>query len=138
MYTTIEIDFDVFKELTVRRDNESVSYNDVLRVLLGLGSKQADGDKKANENSKGEPWTVKRVTFPHGAEFRASYQGRVYYAVVDDGALVFEGKRYTSPSPAAMAITNNPVNGWRFWECRLPGSTQWTSMNTYRADKLQL
>ena len=34
--TTIEIDFDVFKELTIRRTTESVTYNDVLLELLGL------------------------------------------------------------------------------------------------------
>ena len=33
---TIEIDFDVFKELTNRRKTENVSYNDVLRELLNL------------------------------------------------------------------------------------------------------
>jgi hypothetical protein len=138
MYTKIEIDFDVFKELTSKRDNESVSYNDVLRLLLGLESNQANVDKKKERISRGKAWTVKRVTFPHGTEFRASYQGREYNAVVDDGALVFEGKRYTSPSPAAMAITNNSVNGWVFWECRFPGTSQWTSMNRYRAGELQL
>jgi len=31
----IEIDFDVFKELTQRRRDESVTYNDVIRALLG-------------------------------------------------------------------------------------------------------
>ena len=33
---TIEVDFDVFKALTMRRPSEIVSENDVLRELLGL------------------------------------------------------------------------------------------------------
>ena len=31
---TIEIDFDVFKEITARRKNEGITPNDVLRELL--------------------------------------------------------------------------------------------------------
>lgn len=37
---TIDIDFDVFKELTRRRSSEEVTYNDVIRELLGLGVKK--------------------------------------------------------------------------------------------------
>ena len=33
---TIEVDFEVFKELTVRRESESMTENDVIRLLLGL------------------------------------------------------------------------------------------------------
>ena len=35
---TIEIDFDVYKALTLKRETEDVSYNDVFREILGLGS----------------------------------------------------------------------------------------------------
>lgn len=44
---------------------------------------------------------------------------------VQSGALVVDGKPYDSPSAAAVAITGNAVNGWRFWECRLPGQSGW-------------
>lgn len=33
---TIEVDFEVYKELTVRRESESMTENDVIRLLLGL------------------------------------------------------------------------------------------------------
>lgn len=33
---TIDIDFDVYKALTMRREKEEMSYNDVLRQMLGL------------------------------------------------------------------------------------------------------
>ena len=36
----IEIDFEVFKEITVRRKNEGITPNDVLRELFGLGPRQ--------------------------------------------------------------------------------------------------
>ena len=39
---TIEIDFDVYKKLTVRRESEEVSYNDVIRDLLKMSPKKSD------------------------------------------------------------------------------------------------
>lgn len=120
----IEVDFEVFKELTVRRTSESMTENDVIRLLLGLddtSSKPAAG----KENAGGNPWVCKGVVFQSGTEFRSTYKGQLYSGVVAEGALVVQGKRYTSPSSAAVAITGNPVNGWRFWECLLPGRKQW-------------
>lgn len=121
---TIDVDFEVFKALTIRRTSESMTENDVIRSLLGLDeaiSNPTVGDKTEG----GNPWVCKGVTFPHGTEFRATYKGQLYSGVVSEGALVVQGKRFTSPSSAAVAITGNPVNGWRFWECLLPGRQQW-------------
>lgn len=120
----IEVDFEVFKELTVRRTSESMTENDVIRSLLGLDG-TATKPAAGNENAGGNPWVCKGVVFPHGTEFRATYKGQLYSGVVAEGALVVQGKRFTSPSSAAVAITRNPVNGWRFWECLLPGRKQW-------------
>lgn len=120
----IEVDFEVFKELTVRRTSESMTENDVIRSLLGLDD-PASKPTAGNETTGGNPWVCKGVAFPHGTEFRATYKGQLYSGVVAEGALVVQGKRFTSPSSAAVAITGNPVNGWRFWECLLPGRKQW-------------
>tara|TARA_R110001599_G_scaffold95594_4_gene247908 strand:- start:1076 stop:1471 length:396 start_codon:yes stop_codon:yes gene_type:complete len=120
----IEVDFEVFKELTVRRTSESMTENDVIRSLLGLDD-AAPNPAALKKNSGGNPWVCKGVVFPHGTEFHATYKGQLYSGVVAEGALVVQGKRFTSPSSAAVAITGNPVNGWRFWECLLPGKKQW-------------
>jgi Protein of unknown function (DUF2924)/Restriction Enzyme Adenine Methylase Associated len=136
MYTSIDIDFDVYKELTVRRKTHEMTENDVLREMLGLNhakSSKAQSNSAA-QNSAGIPWTWKGVTFPHGTEFRAEYSGRKYYAKVEDGAIVYEGKRFKSPSPAARAVTGNSVNGWTFWECKMPGKNTWVSMSELRKD----
>jgi len=117
MYT-IEIDFEVFKEITVRRATEHVTPNDVLRDLLGLAKTKKE---LTPGNVNARPWVTKGVTFPDGAEFRATYRGQVFQAIVRDGALVYNGKKYSSPSAAAVFITGNAVNGWVFWECKLPG-----------------
>jgi hypothetical protein len=75
---------------------------------------------------------VKGVKFPHGTEFRATYKGQIFNGVVEDGALAVNGKRFSSPSAAAVAITGNPVNGWIFWECKMPGQTKWKTIKSYR------
>jgi hypothetical protein len=129
--TNIEIDFDVFKQLTNRRAAESVTYNDVLRDLLGLEPFKAAVTGSAFESPAGS-WTTKGVTFPAGTEFRANYKGKAIFGKVESGFLVVNGKRFDSPSAAAVSITGNMVNGWIFWECRLPGKTSWQIIKTLR------
>ncbi len=75
---------------------------------------------------------MKGVRLPAGTEFRAMYKARSYFARVEGGALVLEGKRYDSPSAAAVSITGSAVNGWRFWEARLPGQSGWNMIESFR------
>lgn len=127
---TIEVDFDVYKALTLRRATEAVTENDVLRELLGLSPKrQSDTTTSAPAPSD---WVTKGIRFPSGTEFRANYKGKTYLGRVDSGALVLNGKRFDSPSAAAVSITHNPVNGWHFWQCRLPGQASWQMIKMLR------
>lgn len=125
----IDVDFDVFKALTIRRKSEQMTENEVIRRLLGL---EAANDPKGSEPPTGLAWVVKNVSFPHGTLFRAAYKGREYTGVVKNGSLVVEGQRFKSPSAAAVSITNSPVNGWRFWECKFPNSEEWRCAATLR------
>jgi hypothetical protein len=130
---TIEVDFDVFKALTARRSTEDVTENDVLRQLLRLPSR---GSSILKSDSPGpDDWVTKGVRLPVGTELRATYRGQTYLARVSSGALVYDGKRFNSPSAAAVSITHNPVNGWTFWECRLPGQGRWMSLKELRRSK---
>jgi hypothetical protein len=134
---TIEVDFDVYKALTLRRPTESVTENDVLRELLGLppaarAQPSALAASAAGVVSEPGAWITKGVRFPAGTEFRAHYKGETHLARVQNGALVLDGQRYDTPSAAAMAITGSPVNGWTFWECRLPGQAAWQMMKALR------
>src|SRR5437870_848824 len=118
---TIDVDFDVFKALTTRRPSENVTENDVLRQLLELPpSAQRAGGALSTPPTMGD-WVTKGIRFPAGTEFRATYKGQTHLGRVEGGALVLGGKRFVSPSSAAMSITGGNVNGWRFWQCRLPG-----------------
>jgi hypothetical protein len=136
---TIEVDFDVFKALTLRRPAESVTENDVLRELLGLSpaprSLNAARAPSVAPSIDPDSWLSKGVRFPAGTEFRAHYKGETHLARIEKGALVLAGKRYDTPSAAAMAITNSPVNGWTFWECRTPGQSGWRMIKTMRAGR---
>jgi hypothetical protein len=125
----IDIDFEVFKELTSRRPTEEVSYNDVLRELLKLGKPM----KTAKAAVNGRPWTVSDTSFPAGTEFMADYKGTAYTGIVKDGKLeLSDGGKFTTPSAAAVHITGSNVNGWRFWKCRLPGATQFVLVERLR------
>lgn len=126
---TIEIDFDVFKEITIHRKTEKITPNDVLRELFGLDPLEKNDDPLM---PSGKSWVTKGVTFPHGSEFRANYKGQEFIAEVKDGALYLNGKKFTSPSAAAVSITGNSVNGWIFWEGKLPGSSSWKIIKEYR------
>ena len=118
----IEIDFEVFKELTNRRPTEDVTCNDVIRGLLKLS--QEANHKPAANGSKS--WIVSDTSFPAGSEFMADYKGKTYSGVVKDGKLeLSNGHRFSTPSAAAVHLTNTNVNGWRFWRCKLPGQSQY-------------
>ena len=120
----IDIDFEVYKALTVKRATESETYNDVLRELLGLP--EAVRPIRSTAVSNGMAWVSKGVTFPDGTEFRANYKGVIYAAQIARGRVVAEGgKRATSLSNAARLVTNNSVDGWNFWEVKRPGDTEW-------------
>lgn len=127
---TIDVDFDVFKAITLRRPSEDVTENDVLRQLLGLSAKK----HAALQTSAPQPgdWVSKGVRFPAGTEFRASYKGQTHLGRVEAGALVLNGRRYDTPSAAAMSITDSPVNGWAFWQARLPGHAGWKPIKSLR------
>ena len=78
------------------------------------------------------PWVTNGVTFPHGTEFRGRYKGYTYFAKVDNGALILNGKTFYSPSAAAMTITRNPVDGWVFWDCKEPERPYWVNIREIR------
>lgn len=127
---SINVDFDVFKALTARRPSEDVSENDVLRQVFGLPPKRP-GQSEVVAVTPGD-WMTKGVRFPAGTEFRATYKGQTYLGRVEGGALVLNGKRFDTPSAAAMSIADSPVNGWTFWEARLPGQAGWTMIKALR------
>ena len=126
---TMEVDFEVWQTLTLKRRGESDTYNDVLRRLLKL----KPADALASEPSGERPWEPKGVTLPHGTDLQLTHKGRTYSAKVIDGTMVYNDTTYATPSAAAIDITKTNVNGWRVWFARLPGHTDWQSLDSLRA-----
>jgi hypothetical protein len=125
----IEVDFEVYKQLTNRRPVESVTYNDVVRELLKLPKPERGGKP---QNITGRPWVVSNTSFPEGSEFTADHKGKSYTAFVREGKLDVNGRKFSTPSAAAISVTGNSVNGWRFWKCKLPGALHFVPIERLR------
>jgi hypothetical protein len=114
-----------------------VTENDVLRELLGLAAKtyvqpqllRLRMEKQVRPRKIGWP---RAYDSPAPTDFRATYKGRTYAGRIQRGAPVGNEKRYDAPSAAAVAIKGNPVNGWRFWECRFPAKRSWQTIDALR------
>ena len=133
--TTIEVDFDVFKELTNRRTCESDTYNDVLRRVLKLAPEAAR--QRAGIAATGA--IFKGAFFPDGTQFRGTYKGRTYTAEIKGGAWIdSDGTTRTSPSEAAVKVTKKNWNGWLFWYCKRPGESNWQLIDVLRSSEAKL
>lgn len=130
----IEIDFDVYKELTARRSNEDHSYNGVLRELLGLAAATSSAPKVSDGGGKSGRVIGGRF-LPSGTNLRARYKSEAYKASIIGNELVSEdGKKYRTASAAATAITNTNVNGLGFWEVKRPQDTEWKMIKALPKD----
>jgi hypothetical protein len=65
-------------------------------------------------------------------ELKRVYKDKAYKAfVLADGTIRYAGKIYGSPSLAAVAVANRPVNGWTFWRFK-DASGKWVDLDTLR------
>ena len=151
----LDIDFEVFKELTALRESESDSYNAVIRRLLGISSPlgaTADPPLESSPSSSAlnlagivaRPQTTQDqkqygvwygdVHLPEGTKFRATYKGQTHFGRIANGQWYdSDGILRTSPSDAAGAISKTNVNGWRFWHVQLPGDPTWRKLDELKS-----
>src|SRR5207237_9693981 len=87
---TIDVDFDVFKAITLRRPSEDVSENEVLRQLLGLAAKKHAAAQTVAPQAG--DWVTKGVRFPPRTELRATYKGQKHLGVAEGGAQGMRGR----------------------------------------------
>ena len=64
----------------------------------------------------------------HGTQLRGKFKGAYAYGWINDGVLEIGGRRYYSLCAALHAVTRRNLDHWLFWECRLPGETEWQSL----------
>ena len=136
----IDIDFDVFKELTARRQYEGHSYNEVLRDLLGLkptlGRAITDSFHKGLHAAEQKPFVLRDGELPSGTRLRAIYKRREYTSQIRDGRWIDEnGEEHSSPSAAAKAVTQTNVNGLRFWHAMRPNDHDWRRLDILLASQ---
>jgi hypothetical protein len=138
----IEVTLEVWKEIIQLYRSEKSTENEVIRELLDF----YHGKNVLNTESLALPekasWSNQGVTLPDGTVLRRvlsektryGEKGEVFSGIVLNGAIVIDGKSYNTPSAAAFAVTDYGVNGWDFWEVKLPGASKWVSLHTLRVE----
>ena len=122
---SIKTDSDMHDEISSQRFFKKMSH----RMASETSFEMDRIHPESSQNTIGDiSWVVDGVEFPNGTEFRCKYKGYCYYGQVCEGALIINGKRFLSPSAAAVTITRNTVDGWLFWDCKLPGDSSWVNI----------
>jgi hypothetical protein len=139
----IEIDFQVHQMIELERQSFEDTPNAVLRRKYGLDAASAPTEPpKADSRAPapvagGSPFVGKgrsrdlNFTLPHGTELQMDYNTQHFDGKVDDGSLVFEGRRFSTPSEAADALCRTKsgrttsLNGKKIIRVRVPGETKW-------------
>jgi hypothetical protein len=139
-FRAIDIDFDVHRCIENERRGFHESPNDALRRLLKLGEpKPAPVTVSSTSPPRQKSWSDRGVTLPHGTAIRMTYDDRVYEGQIVNGAWVVGNQTFDSPSGAAsgVAVTKKGkltrLNGWIYWQVKLPGNDSWTSLENLRA-----
>ena len=88
------------------------------------------GRKRHNEKEKSERTLVGLVE--KRTPIYRTYKGKEYKAILTPrGFIIYKGKKYTSPSSAAMRIIDSgSVNGWWFWRIR-NNNDEWVSLKDF-------
>lgn len=141
MLTPIEIDFDIHRAIENERRGFDEPPRVALRRLLKLPEESLKSRAKALVADSGRPWREGAVVIPHGSEARMSYQrgSQVFEGRFVDGELVVQGQGFQTLSGAASALARTKdgstpkLNGWNYWEVRLPGQERWIPMSMLRS-----
>jgi hypothetical protein len=130
---SIEIDFDIHKLIEPeRRGFEEAEYV-VLRRLLKLPDPE-----QTQPPPTGRSWSDNDVTLPHKTSLRMTYGRQTIEGEIVDGKWVCEGQSFDTPSAAASALAltkdgqTTSLNGWNYWEAKLPGSAKWSRLSDIR------
>lgn len=140
---SIDIDFEVHKAIELERRNFDETSNEVLRRMLGIdvsGTKRSE-HPSATPVAEGRPWVGKGkstgLMLPHGTDLQMDYNGQRFTGRVDNGSLVLEGQRFSSPSGAADELCRTrdgrktSLNGKELIQVRLPGESGWVLLKEY-------
>lgn len=129
----IPVDLDVFKALEAQRQAFSESHNDILRRILGVGSRSATVPERAPEEIL---WRRKGVSLPKGTRWRMSSSNGEQNGNVVEGGFQYRGEVISSPSRLATNLYRTKsgkktnLNGWRYIEVKRPGDPDWMMLSS--------
>lgn len=135
-FRSIDIDFEVHKQIELARESFSETPNTVLRRLLGIDTSQASTRVSAALTMRA--WSGKGVQLPHGTRLRMEYNGRTHEGEIVDGEWMIEGAKYNSPSAAAGGVARTKegkrtnLDGWLYWWILLPHTETWVKLSEMR------
>lgn len=138
----IGIDFDIHKMIEAERRSFDEPHYLALRRLLKLPEVKED-ERAHSQPEEGVAWTEEGVVIPHGSFARMKYQrgSQIYEGKFLNGELVVNGKGYPTLSAAAtdLGVTKKgektSLNGWLYWQVKLPGADRWTHLSALRKAK---
>lgn len=73
----------------------------------------------------------KELFLPRGTQLRMKYQGRYFYAAVEDDEIIYEGEP-VSPSGFTISVTGTSRNAWADIEVKRPNDTTWVRAKSLR------
>jgi len=119
---TIRISNRVYEEIA-KRGKFGETPNDVLELVFKIEKEPACR-------------RIKKSGFlpPDGTECRFNHNGKYIYGKIKNGELnIPDVGVYSSLSTPASEITNKSLNGWLYWEIKLPGmNDNWILANNWR------
>ena len=139
MLMPIEIDFDIHKAIVnEQRTFDEPPYLAIRRLLKLPDVPQLSIDEEVAKS--GRAWQRNGVEIPHGSPARMSYMRgtQVFEGNFFDGRLVIDGRAFASLSEAASCLartglgTRTQLDGWKYWETKLPGDDKWVSLRELR------
>lgn len=140
---SIDIDFEVHKAIELERRSFDETPNEALRRMLGIDASETQRPESESVTplANGRPWVGKGkstgLILPHGTDLQMDYNGQRFTGRVDNGFLVVEGQRFSSPSGAADELCRTrdgrktSLNGKELIQVRLPGGSGWVLLKEY-------
>ncbi|MEV4251560.1 hypothetical protein AB0J52_00165 [Spirillospora sp. NPDC049652] len=117
---SIRIDDEVYAWL----EKQAVGFDDpnsVLRRLAGLPAKAEPPAENGKDGEDGKLLPlIKAGSLKAGATltWHRPRKNEIHYATVTDNGCIrlADGRLFTDPSPAAVALAGHQNNGWNVWE----------------------
>lgn len=130
--TTIDIDLEVYKIIFNHSNYFDEPANNILKRLLTQNNVTPSSIQTSNTEDHAGGITVSKTFLKSGLKLKKHFKGAMFEAIVRNGYIEFDNKRYKSPSGAAVVAAKGSVNGWRFWDFLDDTDGKWKSLEILR------